>query len=234
MACWKAGESSLCLGNFMGMGWRRPSLPAGGSRTGVQAQPWLKGRAEPKHSGSPRSEGWPVLGCTTSWKLLLLRDSAVSRGTSRLIQSPSGGDIRSSGHGLEGWTQTSSRPQCSHHGADAFNVAVVPQVPTNVPCPCVQLSVQNQELIEKNLTLQERLRQAQLTAQPLPADTARLAQELHGELASCLQDLQSVYSIVTQRAQGKDPNLSLLLGIHCKYRAMAGQTLPFLCCGRIK
>ncbi|RLV88896.1 hypothetical protein DV515_00015192 [Chloebia gouldiae] len=78
-----------------------------------------------------------------------------------------------------------------------------------------ELSVQNQELIEKNLTLQERLRQAQLTpAQPLPADTARLAQELHGELASCLQDLQSVYSIVTQRAQGKDPNLSLLLGIH--------------------
>ncbi|NXU97984.1 CEP85 protein, partial [Cettia cetti] len=77
-----------------------------------------------------------------------------------------------------------------------------------------ELSVQNQELIEKNLTLQERLRQAQVTAQPLPADTARLAHELHGELASCLQDLQSVYSIVTQRAQGKDPNLSLLLGIH--------------------
>ncbi|NXU40365.1 CEP85 protein, partial [Drymodes brunneopygia] len=77
-----------------------------------------------------------------------------------------------------------------------------------------ELSVQNQDLIEKNLTLQERLRQAQLTAQPLPADTAHLAQELHGELASCLQDLQSVYSIVTQRAQGKDPNLSLLLGIH--------------------
>ncbi|NXG37777.1 CEP85 protein, partial [Dromaius novaehollandiae] len=76
-----------------------------------------------------------------------------------------------------------------------------------------ELSVQNQDLIEKNLTLQERLRQAELT-QPLPGDTAHLAQELHGELASCLQDLQSVYSIVTQRAQGKDPNLSLLLGIH--------------------
>ncbi|KAM6043627.1 centrosomal protein of 85 kDa isoform 5-T6 [Theristicus caerulescens] len=76
-----------------------------------------------------------------------------------------------------------------------------------------ELSVQNQDLIEKNLTLQERLRQAELTTQPLPAETARLAQELHSELASCLQDLQSVYSIVTQRAQGKDPNLSLLLGI---------------------
>lgn len=83
--------------------------------------------------------------------------------------------------------------------------------------PLVQLSVQNQDLIEKNLTIQERLRQAELTAQPLPAETARLAQELHCELASCLQELQSVYSIVTQRAQGKDPNLSLLLGIRCKY-----------------
>ncbi|XP_065553655.1 centrosomal protein of 85 kDa isoform X1 [Lathamus discolor] len=76
-----------------------------------------------------------------------------------------------------------------------------------------ELSVQNQDLIEKNLTLQERLRQAELITQPLPAETARLAQDLHSELASCLQDLQSVYSIVTQRAQGKDPNLSLLLGI---------------------
>ncbi|NXP46039.1 CEP85 protein, partial [Heliornis fulica] len=76
-----------------------------------------------------------------------------------------------------------------------------------------ELSVQNQDLIEKNLTLQEQLPQAELPTQPLPMETARLAQELHTELASCLQDLQSVYSIVTQRAQGKDPNLSLLLGI---------------------
>ncbi|NXX77115.1 CEP85 protein, partial [Urocolius indicus] len=77
-----------------------------------------------------------------------------------------------------------------------------------------ELSVQNQDLIEKNLTLQERLRQAELSSQLLPAEAARLAQDLHNELATCLQDLQSVYSIVTQRAQGKDPNLSLLLGIH--------------------
>ncbi|NWW81161.1 CEP85 protein, partial [Climacteris rufus] len=77
-----------------------------------------------------------------------------------------------------------------------------------------ELSLQNQELLEETLTLQERLRQAELPAQPLPAGAARLAHELHGELASCLQDLQAVCSIVTQRAQGKDPNLSLLLGIH--------------------
>uniref|UniRef100_A0A8D1J7C4 Centrosomal protein 85 n=2 Tax=Sus scrofa TaxID=9823 RepID=A0A8D1J7C4_PIG len=78
-----------------------------------------------------------------------------------------------------------------------------------------QLSVQNQDLIEKNLTLQEHLRQAQ-PGSPSSSDTAQLAFELHQELASCLQDLQAVCSIVTQRAQGHDPNLSLLLGIHCE------------------
>uniref|UniRef100_A0A8D0H0G0 Centrosomal protein 85 n=1 Tax=Sphenodon punctatus TaxID=8508 RepID=A0A8D0H0G0_SPHPU len=77
-----------------------------------------------------------------------------------------------------------------------------------------ELSVQNQDLIEKNLTLQEQLREQVEPSQALPAETTHLTQELHSELAGCLQDLQSVYSIVTQTAQGKDPNLSLLLGIH--------------------
>ncbi|XP_062046668.1 centrosomal protein of 85 kDa isoform X1 [Lepus europaeus] len=76
-----------------------------------------------------------------------------------------------------------------------------------------ELSAQNQDLIEKNLTLQEHLRQAQPGSPPSP-DTAQLAFELHQELAGCLQDLQAVCSIATQRAQGHDPNLSLLLGIH--------------------
>ncbi|KAM6173266.1 centrosomal protein of 85 kDa isoform 1-T1 [Erethizon dorsatum] len=76
-----------------------------------------------------------------------------------------------------------------------------------------ELSVQNQDLIEKNLTLQEHLRLAQQRS-PSSSDAAQLAFELHQELANCLQDLQAVCSIVTQRAQGHDPNLSLLLGIH--------------------
>jgi centrosomal protein CEP85 len=81
--------------------------------------------------------------------------------------------------------------------------------------------VQNQDLIEKNLTLQEHLRQAQ-PGSPSSPDTAQLAFELHQELASCLQDLQAVCSIVTQRAQGHDPNLSLLLGIHCEFLGHSG------------
>ncbi|XP_026965409.1 centrosomal protein of 85 kDa isoform X2 [Sagmatias obliquidens] len=88
----------------------------------------------------------------------------------------------------------------------------------------VQLSVQNQDLIEKNLTLQEHLRQAQ-SGCPSSSDTAQLAFELHQELARCLQDLQAVCSIVTQRAQGHDPSLSLLLGIHSTQHA--GTQLDF-------
>ncbi|XP_061453853.1 centrosomal protein of 85 kDa isoform X2 [Rhineura floridana] len=83
-----------------------------------------------------------------------------------------------------------------------------------------ELSVQNQELMEKNLTLHEQLRQTE-PGQLLSDETAHLTQDLHRELTSCLQDLQSVYSVVTQRAQGKDPNLSLLLGIctvHCSVK----------------
>ncbi|XP_077193848.1 centrosomal protein of 85 kDa isoform X2 [Paroedura picta] len=76
-----------------------------------------------------------------------------------------------------------------------------------------ELSAQNQELIEKNLTLQEHFRQIE-PSQQVPSEMVHLAEELHKELASCLQDLRSVYSVVTQRTQGKDPNLSLLLGIH--------------------
>ncbi|XP_077384407.1 centrosomal protein of 85 kDa isoform X2 [Festucalex cinctus] len=81
-----------------------------------------------------------------------------------------------------------------------------------------ELSSQNQELMEQNLTLQEHMseleqkntNEASSTLQPAGA---RLTQQLHKELASCLSDLRSLCSILTQRAQGQDPNLSLLLGL---------------------
>ncbi|XP_029306798.1 centrosomal protein of 85 kDa isoform X2 [Cottoperca gobio] len=81
-----------------------------------------------------------------------------------------------------------------------------------------ELAAQNQELMEQNLTLQEQMsdpdqrstNQASCTLQPAGA---RLTQRLHAEIASCLSDLRSLCSILTQRAQGQDPNLSLLLGL---------------------
>ncbi|XP_051575762.1 centrosomal protein of 85 kDa-like isoform X2 [Myxocyprinus asiaticus] len=84
-----------------------------------------------------------------------------------------------------------------------------------------ELSLQNQELMEHNLTLQEHPQGeeslsghglSERSAPLLPAG-ARLTQRLYGEMASCLCDLRSLCNVITQRAHGRDPNLSMLLGI---------------------
>ncbi|XP_057690926.1 centrosomal protein of 85 kDa isoform X2 [Corythoichthys intestinalis] len=81
-----------------------------------------------------------------------------------------------------------------------------------------ELSSQNQDLMDQNLTLQEQMseleqnRPNEASSNLQPAG-ARLTQGLHKELASCLSDLRSLCSILTQRAQGQNPNLSLLLGL---------------------
>ncbi|XP_061572465.1 centrosomal protein of 85 kDa isoform X2 [Cololabis saira] len=81
-----------------------------------------------------------------------------------------------------------------------------------------ELSAQNQELMEQNLTLQERMndpeqRSSNQASSLLQPAGAHLTQRLHLEIASCLSDLRSLCSILTQRAQGQNPNLSLLLGL---------------------
>ncbi|XP_070822623.1 centrosomal protein of 85 kDa [Chaetodon trifascialis] len=81
-----------------------------------------------------------------------------------------------------------------------------------------ELSSQNQELMEQNLNLQEQMsdpeqRSTSQASSALQPAGARLTQRLHVEIASCLSDLRSLCSILTQRAQGQDPNLSLLLGL---------------------
>ncbi|XP_043116641.1 centrosomal protein of 85 kDa isoform X1 [Puntigrus tetrazona] len=77
-----------------------------------------------------------------------------------------------------------------------------------------ELSAQNQELMEHNLTLQERLQGEEApSGHSLLPMGARLTQKLYGEMAACLCDLRSLCNVLTQRAQGHDPNLSMLLGI---------------------
>ncbi|XP_072317327.1 centrosomal protein of 85 kDa isoform X2 [Eucyclogobius newberryi] len=80
------------------------------------------------------------------------------------------------------------------------------------------LSAQNQELMEQNVTLKEQLNEPELrdmlqASSSLQLASTRLTQRLHTEIASCLSDLRSLCSILTQRARGQDPNLSLLLGL---------------------
>uniref|UniRef100_A0A667YH00 Centrosomal protein 85 n=1 Tax=Myripristis murdjan TaxID=586833 RepID=A0A667YH00_9TELE len=95
-----------------------------------------------------------------------------------------------------------------------------------------ELSTQTQELMEKNLTLQEQMgdpawRNANQASSNLQPAGARLTQRLHGEMSSCLSDLRSLCNILTQRAQGQDPNLSLLtlLGKFCVEDWMSPEVL---------
>lgn len=73
---------------------------------------------------------------------------------------------------------------------------------------CVfQLSAQNQELMEQSVCLRERLQTESSVCD------VELTQQLLNEMASCLTDLRSLCSVLTHTAHGRDPNLSLLLGI---------------------
>ncbi|NWI08951.1 CE85L protein, partial [Crypturellus soui] len=67
-------------------------------------------------------------------------------------------------------------------------------------------------LAEENAALRERVRQAEQPRAPA-AEKVPVAEQLFKEMSLCLYDLKALCSILTQRAQGKEPNLSLLLGI---------------------
>lgn len=85
-----------------------------------------------------------------------------------------------------------------------------------------ELSLQNQDLMEEGVSLRERLQASGGSADggvrwevggALQPAGVQLTQQLHREMAACLSDLSSLCSVLTHTAHGKDPNLSLLLGI---------------------
>ncbi|KFW68231.1 Centrosomal protein of 85 kDa-like, partial [Pygoscelis adeliae] len=71
---------------------------------------------------------------------------------------------------------------------------------------------ENQRLMEENASLKEQMRQVEQSRQPV-SEKMPIADQLFKEMSHCLFDLKALCSILTQRAQGKEPNLSLLLGI---------------------
>ncbi|XP_061479685.1 centrosomal protein of 85 kDa-like isoform X3 [Rhineura floridana] len=72
--------------------------------------------------------------------------------------------------------------------------------------------LENQRLMEENASLREQIHQMELSTQPV-AEKLPVADQLFKEMSHCLFDLKALCSILTHRAQGKEPNLSLLLGI---------------------
>ncbi|KAL8186451.1 UNVERIFIED_CONTAM: hypothetical protein K2H54_070670, partial [Gekko kuhli] len=71
---------------------------------------------------------------------------------------------------------------------------------------------ENQRFTEENASLREQIHQMEQSRQPV-AEKLPVADQLFKEMSHCLFDLKALCSILTHRAQGKEPNLSLLLGI---------------------
>ncbi|XP_072264914.1 centrosomal protein of 85 kDa-like isoform X2 [Pyxicephalus adspersus] len=74
------------------------------------------------------------------------------------------------------------------------------------------LCLENERLKEENNSMREQLKELLVSRQPL-SEKMPVAEQLFKEMSHCLFDLKALCSILNQRAQGKEPNLSLLLGI---------------------
>lgn len=74
------------------------------------------------------------------------------------------------------------------------------------------LCLENEKLKEENSYIREQLEDLLVSRQPL-SEKMPVAEQLFKEMSHCLFDLKALCSILNQRAQGKEPNLSLLLGI---------------------
>ncbi|KAM5163422.1 centrosomal protein of 85 kDa-like isoform 2-T2 [Mantella aurantiaca] len=72
--------------------------------------------------------------------------------------------------------------------------------------------LENEKLKEENRSMREQLEELLVSRQPL-SEKMPVAEQLFKEMSHCLFDLKALCSILNQRAQGKEPNLSLLLGI---------------------
>ncbi|XP_060094609.1 centrosomal protein of 85 kDa-like isoform X2 [Heteronotia binoei] len=71
---------------------------------------------------------------------------------------------------------------------------------------------ENQRFMDENASLREQIHQMEQSRQPV-TEKLPVADQLFKEMSHCLFDLKALCSILTHRAQGKEPNLSLLLGI---------------------
>ncbi|XP_007427818.1 centrosomal protein of 85 kDa-like isoform X1 [Python bivittatus] len=75
-----------------------------------------------------------------------------------------------------------------------------------------EVLLENQRFMEENASLREQIHQMEQSRQPV-AEKLPVANQLFIEMSHCLFDLKALCSILTHRAHGKEPDLSLLLGI---------------------
>ncbi|XP_076076468.1 centrosomal protein of 85 kDa-like isoform X1 [Mytilus galloprovincialis] len=73
-----------------------------------------------------------------------------------------------------------------------------------------ELGCKNQDLMEQNLIIREQLKHLEYLSTD---ETQKLQRRFTQEMGLCFSELQSLVNICMQRAEGQDPNMSMLLGV---------------------
>ncbi|KAI0213998.1 hypothetical protein LSAT2_000910 [Lamellibrachia satsuma] len=73
-----------------------------------------------------------------------------------------------------------------------------------------QLGAENEDLLEKQIAMIERAKELE---QQLSGDLRQLEQRLLADLSATFSELQALVHICMERANGHDPNISILLGV---------------------
>ncbi|XP_005104232.1 centrosomal protein of 85 kDa [Aplysia californica] len=74
-----------------------------------------------------------------------------------------------------------------------------------------ELGVRNQELLEQSLLVREQVRHMEASSTD---STVALQRRFMLQLSLCFSELQALVQVCSQRAQGQDPDISVLLGVH--------------------
>ena len=94
----------------------------------------------------------------------------------------------------------------------------VPHAPLHLHAPCLrQAGRENEELLSAGVEARDRL-QALEQAASAAGDLPRLQRRLHADMAACHAELRALVELCTQCAQGRDLNVSALLGVRGQCR----------------
>ncbi len=77
-----------------------------------------------------------------------------------------------------------------------------------------QLGARNQELLEQSLVVREQVRHMEASSSD---KTVALSRRLITQLSLCFSELQALVQVCSQRAEGQDPDISVLLGVNSEY-----------------
>ena len=72
------------------------------------------------------------------------------------------------------------------------------------------MQTQNQDMMEQNLVLREKVKTLE---QQCSDENTHIHRQFIKEMSLCYTELQALVQICVQRAEGQDPNMSLLLGV---------------------